>query len=154
MSVKDTVRQQYIRMVDHASHHLRDLTPASEGWITIMRKALGMTGTQIAKRVGVTRAAISQAERNERDGVITLQQMHKLAEAMGGRYVHAIILPQPVDDVLLAQARKKATATIKRASAHMALESQSLSDAQNRAEIERLAQQLLVNPPSDFWDDK
>ncbi|MUZ74903.1 mobile mystery protein A [Agrobacterium vitis] len=154
MNVKDTVRQQYIRMIDEASHQLRDLTPASEGWITTMRKALGMTGTQMGKRVGITRAAISQSERNERDGVITVQQMQKLAEAMGGRYVHAIILPKPIDEILLEQARKKATATIKRSSAHMALESQSLSKAQNRIEIERLAQQLLLSQPSDFWDDK
>jgi len=154
MSVKDTVRQHYKRTVDQASDQLGDLATPSEGWITVVRKAFGMSGAQLGKRVGITRAAVSQAERNERDGVITLQQMHKLAEAMGGRYVHAIILTKPIDDALLTQARKKATATIKRASAHMALESQALSNAQNRAEIERLARQMLVSQPSDFWDDK
>jgi hypothetical protein len=72
---------------------------------------------------------------------------------MGGHYVHALILPSSVDDALKAQALKKATAAIKRASAHMALESQSLSHAQNKLEIERLANQLLLIQPADFWNE-
>ena len=154
MSVKDTVRQQYIRMINQASRQVRDLAPAPEGWITTMRKALGVTGTQMGNRIGVTRAAISQAERNERNGVITIQQMRKMAAAMGGQYVHAIVFPNPVEDLLKVRAVKEATAAIRRSSAHMALEAQSLSNAQNRQEIERLANQMILTQPSDFWEDK
>ena len=49
----------------------------------------------------------------------------------------------PVDPKLRDQARAKAEAVVKRASAHMALEKQSLSSEQTRAEIGRLAEQLL-----------
>ena len=73
---------------------------------------------------------------------------------MGGRFVYAI-LPAggTVDGIVKAQARKKAAALVGRASAHMALEDQALSPAQNRKEIERIAEALLKDPPPDFWAD-
>jgi predicted DNA-binding mobile mystery protein A len=91
MSVKETARQQYVRIADRAAKQLTNLQPPLEGWLTSLRKALGMSGAEVAKRMGVTRSAIYQAERNERDGAITINQMEKLAEAMGGRFVYAIV---------------------------------------------------------------
>ena len=78
--------------------------------------------------------------------------MEKLAEAMGGRFVYAIVPEGGVDDVLRKQAHKKAEAIVKRASAHMALEKQSLMPEQTQDEITRLADELMRQRPSDFWE--
>ena len=40
---------------------------------------------------------------------------------------------------------------MRRASSHMALEKQSLPSTQMKEEIERVADQLLRERPSDFW---
>ncbi len=117
-----------------------------------MRKALGMSAPDLAKRLGVTKPAIYQAERKERDGGVTLGHMKRLAEAMGGKFVYAIVPDGQIEDILRDQARAKAGAVVRRASAHMALEKQSLSSEQMREEIERLADQLLRERPSDFWE--
>lgn len=154
MSVKDTARKQYVRIADRAAEQFAMLQPPSEGWLASLRKALGMSGAQVAKRMGVTRSAVYQAERNERDGAITISQMEKLAEAMGGRFVYAIIPEGSVQDVIRAQAYRKAEARIRRASAHMALEKQSLPDAQTKQRIEELAAELMRDMPSDFWEAK
>jgi hypothetical protein len=57
-----------------------------------------------------------------------------------------------VQDVIRAQAYRKAEARIRRASAHMALESQSLPSDQTRRKIDELAEQLMRDMPSDFWE--
>jgi predicted DNA-binding mobile mystery protein A len=155
MNVKDTARKQYVQIVDRTAQQLKTLMEPSEGWLSTLRKVLGMSGAQVAARAGVSRNAIYQAERNEREGAITINQMRKLAEAMGGRFVYAII-PEggKVEDVIRAQARRKAEARIKRASAHMALEKQSLTAKQNAQRIESLADELIRDMPSDFWEVK
>lgn len=149
--VKDTAMRQYARLLDRAARQLAPLQSPKEGWIAIMRKALGMSAPELARRMGVTKAAIYQAERKEREGGVTLRHMEKLAEALGGRFVYAIVPDESVEDALRAQARKKAESIIKRASAHMALEMQPLTREQTREEIDRLAEELLRERPSDFW---
>lgn len=154
MSVKDTARKQYVRIVDRTARHLESIHKPSEGWLSVMRKALGMSGGEVAARMGVSRNAVYQAERNEREGAITINQMQKLAEAMGGHFVYAIVPDGSVDDVIRAQARRKAEARIRRASAHMALEKQSLPSAQTKQRIEELADELVRDMPPDFWEVK
>jgi predicted DNA-binding mobile mystery protein A len=155
MSVKETVKRQYIRMIDAASERYRDYLKPKQGWLITMRKGLGMTGPQMAKRAGVTKAAIYQAERKEIAGEVTIKQMEKYASALGGRFVYAIVPDTNafnVSDLVHAQARKKAEAIIRRADTHMTLEKQALSTEMNTAEIERLTERLEREQPSDFWD--
>lgn len=154
MNVKDTARKQYMRIVDRTAQQLESVQKPSEGWLSVLRKALGMSGAEVAARMGVSRGAVYQAERNEREGAITINQMQKLAEAMGGRFVYAIVPEGSVEGVIRAQARRKAEARIRRASAHMALEKQSLPSAQTRQRIEELADELVRDMPPDFWEVK
>ena len=151
-SVKETAKRQYARTLNTAASQVSGLKAPREGWISTMRKALGMSAPDLAKRLGVTKPAIYQAERKERDGGVTLGHMERLAEAMGGKFVYAIVPDGQIEDILRDQARAKAKVVVRRASAHMALEKQSLSSEQMWAEIERLAEQLLRERPSDFWE--
>ena len=150
--VKDAAQRQYARALDKAAQQVADLKLPSEGWIRTTRKALGLSASELARRLGVTKPAIYQAERKEQDGGVTLQHMDRLADAMGGKFVYAIVpATGQVEDILRNQAYRKAEAVVQRASSHMALEKQSLSSKQMKEEIERLAAQLLRERPSDFW---
>lgn len=113
-----------------------------------------MSGAQLARRTGVTKAAIYQAERNEPEGAITIKQMEKIAQALGCRFVYAIVPDDSVADIVKQQARKKAEALVQRASAHMALEKQALPSDQTRAEIERQTDELIRSMPPDFWEER
>ena len=154
-NVRDTAKRQYARLLDKAAQQLAGLQPPREGWISTMRKALGMSAPALARRMGVTRPAIYQAERKEREGGVTIQHMEKLAKALGGRFVYAIVPGEGrIEDVLEAQARKKAKAMVSRAGTHMALEKQALSPDRLEDEIESLARALLRNPPPGFWEEE
>lgn len=123
-----------------------------------------MSGAQLARRLGVTNAAVYQHERSEPEGAITLRQMEKMAQAMGCRFVYAIVPNVQekdaqaengrVKDVLRRQARAKAEALVLRASGHMALEQQALPPERVQEEIVRMTEELVRNPPSDFWEER
>ena len=154
MSIKHTVRQQDLRIADRATGQAGSLKAPQEGWLITMRKALGMSAPQLARRAGVTKAAIYQAERKEREGGITIRQMEKLARSMGGHFIYAIVLDSgDLNAHVRAQARAKAEKIVRRASSHMALEKQSLPKQQISLEIERLTDQLVRDMAPDFWDE-
>lgn len=152
MSVKQTAREQYQAIVDLASGSNIDI-PA-EGWIRTVRKALGMSGAQLAERLGVTRARVAQAEKSELEGGVTLKSMKATAEAMGCRFVYAFVPPHTIENVIITQARKKAHAIVGRAGNHMALEDQAISDSRTQHEITRLMNELIYEMPADFWQDR
>jgi len=153
MSVKTVVRLQYQRLADSAASHSGLRTPP-EGWLRTVRKALGMSGAQLAKKMGVTRARVAQAEQAELSGGATLKSMQAAAEAMGCRFVYAVVPEKRIEDLIAAQARKKAMALVGAASTHMALENQALPDAKTAQEAERLSHELAREMPPDFWSDK
>lgn len=153
MAVKDVVQKQNQRLIDQAAGRQPPIRPPV-GWLRTVRKALGMSGSQLAKRMKVTRARIAQAELAERSGAATIKSMQKMAEAMGCRFVYAIVPSGNVEDLILEQARKKAKAIVGTASNHMALESQVLPNDKIADEVERLARQLAQDSPSRLWDDK
>lgn len=150
MSIKQTVVKQYIRLVDKAASQLWSDVPP-EGWITTVRKALGMSVQQLADRLAVSRGAIYQAEQNERSKTISIGQMEKLAEAMGARFVYGIVPKGSVDEMIMDQARMKARSVIRRTNAHMALEKQALPSDVLNEEIESLAREIAEKRPSDLW---
>lgn len=152
MSVKDIVQKQYQKVVDTAAKQPNSKVPP-EGWIRTVRKALGMSGAQLGRRMRLTRARIAQAEQSELSGGATLKSMQATAEAMGCRFVYAIVPDGRIEDVITAQARKKAMALVNTASTHMALESQNLPNSKIGAEIDRIASELAREMPSDFWSE-
>jgi predicted DNA-binding mobile mystery protein A len=154
MTIKKVVRQQYQSIVDRAARPAAALRKPSEGWLRTVRKALGMSGAQLAEKMDVTRARVAQAEAAELAGGITLKSMQAAAEAMGCRFVYAIVPPQRIEDIVRAQARKKAMAIVATASQHMALESQALSNKQINQDVERLTRDFAHEMPPDFWSEK
>jgi len=155
MGVKKIVAQQYKEKVNQAVTQFRGIpVRPPEGWLRTLRTALGMSGPQLAKRLGVTKARISKAEQDELSGSLTLKSVQAMAEAMGCRFVYAVIPEQEIEEVIKQRALQKARAQVEAASTHMALEAQSLSDEQLTFEVERIATEIVEKMPSDLWNDE
>ena len=155
MNVRTAVRKQYQAKIDRAARAVDGLEQPPEGWIATVRKALGISGAQLGRMLGRTRANVSAAERAELESRATLQSMETIAAAMGCKFVYAIIpVEGDIQDVIERQAFKKAKNLVARASTHMALEKQNLTQKQNQTETKRLAQELAGKPPPDFWETK
>ncbi len=156
MTVKRIATKQYQAIVDSMAASIDQRSNRSpEGWIATVRKALGMSAAQLARRLGVTRARISKAEKAELSGSVSIKSMQGIAQAMGCRFVYAIVPAEGrIESVVFEQAHKKAQALVARASGHMSLEDQSLTSNKNLAEVDRLAEELVREMPAHLWDDK
>jgi transcriptional regulator with XRE-family HTH domain len=62
----------------------------SSNWIRRAREALFIPGTIVAKKLGISRSALSQIESRERRGTITIAKLQEVAEQMGCELVYAI----------------------------------------------------------------
>lgn len=155
MSIEKIVLKQYQEKVNRAVDQFGGhFLPVSEGWLRTVRKALGMSGPQLAKRLGVTKGQVSKTEKGEVLGSVTLKTMKNMAEALDCRFVYAVIPEKEIEQVIKDQAIKKAKAQVKDASTHMALEAQALNKEKLNAEVERIASQIMDKMPSDLWNDE
>lgn len=155
MGIQVIVLKQYQNKVNQALEQLGGYSmPVSEGWLKTARKALGMSGSQLAKRLGVTKGRISQAESAELSGSMTIKSMQNMAQAMGCRFVYAVIPEKEVGSIIKDRAVLKAKEQIKAASIQMALEAQSLNDDQLAFEVDRLASEIIKKMPPDLWNDE
>jgi predicted DNA-binding mobile mystery protein A len=111
-----------------------------------------MSITDLAAKAGLDRSVVSRAEQREKDGNITIKQIDKIAEAMGGKLVYAIIPKEGrVEDLVMEQARKKASRVVRRTRAHMALEAQSEGLQSQEDAIEELASEMAREMARGFW---
>jgi predicted DNA-binding mobile mystery protein A len=152
MTIEKIVAKQYRDKVNQAVKQFGNFSMRpQEGWLRTVRTALGMSGTQLAKRLGVTKARVSKAEQDEPLGSVTLRTMQTMAEAMDCKFVYAVVPNEEVESIIIKRAREKARLQVKTASTHMALESRSLGKEQLEFEIERVAAQISDKIPADFW---
>lgn len=154
MKTKSVARHQQVELVQRASDIAPKIPRPPKGWLATVRSALGLSATQLARRAGVTRAYISNAEKAELTDSLTLKRLQRIAEAMECKLVYFVIPNKDIEKMLEEQALKKATALVLGASKHMALEGQMLDKEALDRQITRLANELLVTMPSDFWDEE
>ena len=154
MTVKSIITSQYREKVNQAASQLQGINTSPEGWLCTVRKALGMSAAALARRLGKTRALVSNTEKAELNGRVTLKTMHSMAEAMNCRFVYAIVPEKNIESILHTRAKDKAQKRVAESSKHMALEQQSLSQKQIAFEVERLTSDMLKNMSGDFWNDE
>jgi predicted DNA-binding mobile mystery protein A len=122
------------------------------GWIRAIRDALGISQSQIARRVGVSRATVQQWERAEARRRITVHSLDQVAAAMGCAVALAIV-PKvgTLDDVRRRQARAKAIAIVKKEDAPEDPDAVTDLTAAQRRRVERIVARLLRGSPRRLW---
>lgn len=128
-----------------------DRSRPSGGWLRAIRHALGMTTRQLARSVGVTQAAVSEAERTEARGDITLATLQRYATALDCELVYALVPRRSLKEMLDERADRIARDQVSRVRHSMALENQSTSKKLMEREIAEVRQRLLEGKPSRLW---
>jgi len=70
-------RRQLQRHIDRNAVYAQKLFQpklTTEGWIKVMRQALGMSGAQLGRRMEVTRGLVSNTEKAEIEGRVTIKK--------------------------------------------------------------------------------
>lgn len=118
------------------------------GWLRAIRETLGMTTRQFAKSVGVTQAAVMDAERREAKDDITLATLRRYAAALNCELVYALVPNRPLQESLEARAEQVARDHVLHAHS-MTLEESS--NEQLEREVEELRRKLLAGKRSRLW---
>ena len=114
----------------------------SRGWIREIRTALGMSASELARALGVSRSAVTHMERDEADGGITLKRLERAAGALGCSLGYVLIPRRPLSEVVRERARAEASRLIGQVDQTMALEAQATSADERRRAIDELAADL------------
>lgn len=97
-----------------------------KGWVRAIRDAIGMTGAQLARRLGMTAQGIVSLERSEASGKIQLNTLRRAAEAMDCILVYALVPNTSLTEMVDRRARDIALRALRRVSHSMALEDQQV----------------------------
>ncbi|MFT5140542.1 MAG: putative DNA-binding mobile mystery protein A [Lysobacterales bacterium] len=131
-----------------------NLARPSRGWIKAIREALGMTTTQLAKRLGVSQPRVTVIEKAESAGVIKLETLERAAQALDCRLVYALVPRNSLESTVEERASSLARKRLRATSHSMALEDQRVEKADEREHLERLVKNLLDQSGSALWEDE
>jgi predicted DNA-binding mobile mystery protein A len=131
----------------------QEFTRPPRGWLRAIRDALGMTTSQLAKRLGVSQPTVMEMEKSEQRGAITLDTLERAARALDCKLVYALVPAGSLEQTLKERARKVAKNRIGRVNHTMRLENQALSQDALHAEHERLVDELLRGNLRRLWDE-
>ena len=126
---------------------LRDAQPPKQGWISAVRRALGMTAKQLAERVGLSQPRIAKMELNENN--LKISTMKKIAEGLDCDFVYGFIPKSSLQETIKRQAHKKAEAILSSVNTNMALENQLADDPHILTDM---ADEMIAKNIRRIWD--
>ncbi|WP_093535243.1 helix-turn-helix domain-containing protein [Stenotrophomonas rhizophila] len=155
MSSKDgsQMRRLARARLDEVGSRLRDMLPKlprtpGGGWIAGTREALGMSKSDLARRLGVSPAAVAKLESNERAGTVQIDTLRRAATALDCELVVLVVPRQPLQAAVDQRRLQLYSTEIDRASVHMNLEDQAVSETLRR---HLLLQAEAAIPDSMLW---
>lgn len=124
------------------------------GWITTIRKALGITLPQFAKKLGVVRSRVIKIQQAELSESLTMRTLKEAANALNCDLVYALVPRQPLQTLLKNQAEKIAKLRLHRVSHSMVLEDQEVATPQQKEQLEELINTLLSDNLKHLWEEE
>jgi predicted DNA-binding mobile mystery protein A len=129
---------------------LGTLKPPSKGWIRAIREGLGMTATQLARRLRVTQATLSTLELSETRGTIQIDTLRRVADAMNCTLVYALVPAEPLEKIVQDRARSVASKQLQPIQHSMRLENQELAHNEQEKQLADYIRNEL--DPRRLWD--
>ena len=150
-TVRSMVREQYKEIANSATK-LKELPMApSEGWVRTIRKALDMSGAQLAERLNLSRNRISILERREVEGVININQLKKMAEMLDCEFTYALVPKKDVSSLMEDRAEELAKEKLATNSQNMFLEAQVITPQKEEFLINELKRDFLKAGGRVLW---
>lgn len=113
------------------------------GWVRAIRDALGLSGPELAHRMGVSPQSVHGIERNEVAGSIRLETLRRAADALDCDLEYVLVPRSGLQDQVERRSREMAARQIEPIAHHSRLEAQSLSGTAAEAQLDDLAASLI-----------
>jgi predicted DNA-binding mobile mystery protein A len=144
--------RQHLDKKLQAFAELKQLHPPVRGWIRAIRDALGMTGAQLAQRLGVQKQRVAALEQGELAGTVTMNSVKKAAEAMDCVFVYALVPRDSLEATVERQACKYAEKLHAGIQHSMMLEQQGLTSDESKQGIQANTQKFVCETAREIWD--
>lgn len=118
------------------------------GWVNAVRLALGMSQRDLARRVGVTPAAIAKLEASEQAGTARLDTLRRAAAAMDCELVYVLVPRTSLDHIRRQRIEELTSHVVQRLRHTMALEDQPVSFTED--ELNDIRRHVTEGP---IWRD-
>lgn len=141
LSARARARRQLDQRFERLSPLVAEPRP-HRGWIRAVRDALGMSGTELAHRLGVSQQSVPELERSEVRDTIKLETLRRAANALDCDLVYFIVPRTTLAESVSAQATRKAARQLAEVAHHSRLEDQEVSGADAVAQLTELAARL------------
>jgi predicted DNA-binding mobile mystery protein A len=132
---------------------IKQVVMPATGWVKAIRTAIGMSMQQLANKLNVSKQAVADIEKREKEGAITIKSLREVANSMDMELVYAFV---PKDGSLEALVERKATAIattiVMRTANTMQLEDQANSKKRLKAAIKERAEAIKNDMPKFLWD--
>jgi predicted DNA-binding mobile mystery protein A len=121
----------------------KNLRQPRNGWIKTIRQSLGMSSTDLARRLGVGVSSVSRLEQSEIDKTIKLETLQKVADQLGCEVVCALVPKQELEITIKERARQIAVEHAVETQKSMSLEDQRIDSTVLEKLIAKEAQSLI-----------
>lgn len=146
MNNKKILRRSYQKKFDLFRKAI--IAKPQQGWLKTIREFLGMTTTQLAKRLEISQPRIIAMEKNERN--VKISTMERIADVLNCDFSYAFIPRENIDDIIYNQAKKKAQKILDKVNKNMGLENQLVKTDDLLKDI---IEELLDGNIARIWDE-
>jgi predicted DNA-binding mobile mystery protein A len=123
------------------------------GWVKAIRTAIGMSLQQLGNKLSVSKQAVLNIEKREKDGSITIKSLKEIARAMDMELVYGFVPNDGSLDALIERrARELATSIVLRTANTMKLEDQANSKKRIEKAVKERAAAIKNEMPKILWD--
>lgn len=155
--MKNIIQKTLINQIENDLANLQDLIKKDRpksGWIKLIRKALGMSSYDLAKRIKCSQSEIIAYEKREESGNITLNSLEKLANGLECKCVYFFVPKEgSLENIIKKQAKLVAQKKVAFVSHSMDLEQQKPDKKQIQQQEDALVDELLHGTLKDIWKD-
>lgn len=132
---------------------LKQVAIPPTGWVKAIRAAFGMSMQQLGNKLEVSKQAILEIEKREKNGSITLKSLKEIAQVMDMQLVYGLVPNDGSLDVLIEKrATELATKIVLRTYHTMKLEDQGISKQRIEKAIKERAEEIKKEMPKILWD--
>lgn len=145
--------------LQHLNNKIQDFVKLSSvampptGWINAIRTAIGMSMQQLGNKLSISKQAVSDMEKREKEGSITIKALREIARVMDMELVYGFVPKQgSLDAMIEKRATELATQIVMRTANSMKLEEQSNSQERIVSAIKERAIAIKNEMPKILWD--
>lgn len=150
---KHLLQLQQLNSKMSAFSALKEVAIPPTGWIKAIRTAIGMSMLQLGNKLSISKQAVLDIERREKDGSITIKSLREIGKAIDMELVYGFV---PTDGSLDALIEKRAAILaaeiVMRASNTMKLEDQGNSNERIEMAIKERTASIVNEMPKILWD--